>query len=74
MNYLYGYTVVSQLLQPFFGNNILDSSESKEDDLDILIRDIFKAIDTYYLDWQAYEVKQLILAYLLQKGITRDKR
>ncbi len=58
-----------------FNNNLLRSGNEKpDDDLDILIREIYKAIDTYYLEWQAYEVKQLLLEYLLKKGITRNKR
>ena len=57
-----------------FNNDLPHSENTKRDDLGILVREIYEVIDTYYLEWQAYEVKQVIIAYLLKKGITRDTR
>ncbi len=52
--------------------NVLSSAVSKkcsqeQDDLDILIRKIFEIIDTYYIEWQAEEIKHLIQGFVEQQ-------
>ena len=41
--------------------------DTKQDRLDILVRKFFEIIDTYYIDWQADEIKELILGYIAEQ-------
>ncbi len=52
------------------GVSLFSKNTNTEDFLDLLIRRIFEIIDTYYIEHQAKDVKELLLLYLL----LRDNR
>jgi hypothetical protein len=56
-------------MKAFGDRNAIESKDNNEDDgLNILVRRIFEAIDTYYIESAAEEVKQLILEYVNGKN------
>jgi hypothetical protein len=58
---------------PFLGNNILDeSSPASDNDLDEVVREIYRILASPYWDDDAHEIETLIRAYCERQKANRD--